>query len=130
MKKERPLALPGPRPVRELPCYLYIMATIGKAGDCSPVKIGIASNPEKRLASIKTACPSPIRMQTFFGPMDRELARAIEREVHSFSAKRRLHGEWFDFEPSEAVHYVKAVIRVILTEETASQVLGEYEAYP
>lgn len=127
---ERPLSAPGPRDIRKVPCYIYILATIGKAGDCSPVKIGIASNPEKRLASIQTACPNPIRMQTFIGPMDRELARAIEREVHSFSAKRRLHGEWFDFEPAEAVHYVRAVIRTILTEETASRILGEMSEHP
>lgn len=128
---KEPLLATCAHPSRTQPCYLYIMSTVGKAGDCSPVKIGIASNPEKRLASIQTACPNPIRMETFFGPMDRELARAIEREVHSFSAKRRLHGEWFDFEPAEAVHYVAAVIRVILSEDTAEEILGDYrEARP
>ena len=75
--KEQPLSAPGPRPVKDVPCYIYILSTIGKAGDCSPVKIGIASNPEKRLASIQTACPNPIRMQTFFGPMDRARQRQV-----------------------------------------------------
>lgn len=112
-------------PTRKAPCYLYIMATIGKAGDCSPVKIGIASDPEKRLLSIQTACPNPIRMQTFFGPMDRDLARALEREVHHFAKKKKLHGEWFDYDPAEAVGLVEDVIRVLLTQETADEILGE-----
>lgn len=128
--KEQPLSAPGPRPVKDQPCFIYVLATIGKAGNCSPVKIGIASNPEKRLASIQTACPNPIRLQTFFGPMDRDLARAIEHEVHHYSAKRKLHGEWFDHDPAEAVGLVEDVIRMLLTQDTAAAILGEQSAHP
>lgn len=128
--KEQPISGPGPRPVKDLPCYIYVMATIGKAGNCSPVKIGIATDPDKRLASIQTACPNPIRMQTFFGPMHRDLARAIEREVHHLSARRKLHGEWFDHDPAEAAGLVEDAIRVLLSQETAAEILGDYGQHP
>jgi hypothetical protein len=128
--KEQPLSAPGPRALQDQPCFIYVLATIGKAGNCSPVKIGIASNPEKRLASIQTACPNPIRVQTFFGPMDRGLARAIEQEVHKFSAKRKLHGEWFDHDPAEAAGLVEDVIRLLLSRDTAAEILGDYSEHP
>lgn len=128
--KEQPLSMPGPRRVSDRPCYIYILATIGKAGNCSPVKIGIASDPAKRLASIQTACPNPIRVQTFFGPMHRDIARYIEQQAHLLSAKRKLHGEWFDHDPAEAAGLVEDLIRELLSRDTADEILGDLREYP
>lgn len=123
--KEQPLSLPGPRPRSELPSFVYVLATIGAAGNCSPVKIGLATNPERRLASIQTACPSPIRIETYFGPMHREIARYIEQQAHRLYAKHKLHGEWFDVPPLEAAGLVEDLIREILSGDRADEILGE-----
>lgn len=116
--------MPGPQPVANRPCFIYVLATIGKAGDCSPVKIGIASDPAKRMASIQTACPHPIRMQTFFGPMHRDYARYIEREAHRLYGRIKLHGEWFDVSPGVAVETIEGLIRVICSREMVDEILG------
>jgi hypothetical protein len=102
-------------------CYIYVLATIGSAGDCSPIKIGIAGNPAKRLAIIRTACPNPLRMQMFFGPMHRDYARYIEKEVHSLYQKYRLHGEWFDVTPKNAIDLISDVITVICTRDMVDE---------
>jgi hypothetical protein len=128
--KEQPLSAPGPRRVADVPCYIYILATIGKSGDCSPVKIGIASDPIKRLASIQTSCPNPIRMQTFFGQMHRDYARHIEREAHNLYKRKKLHGEWFDASPGDAVGLIADLIEVICTRDMADEILRNSDGHP
>ena len=73
------------------PCWLYI---IGKPE--GPIKIGISSNPEKRLAQIQTSCPIKVRLLFKQALISRQVARDRERGLHdTFECFGRC-GEWID----------------------------------
>jgi hypothetical protein len=64
-----------------------------QAGD-GPIKIGVATNPKRRLAVLQTANPHPLKLlATKAGGAWREI------EYHSRFAAHRLQGEWFSPHP-------------------------------
>ena len=78
-----------PTPKRYSPrckSYVYFALSAGM------VKIGISSNPKKRLESLSTGSAAPIRI---IKKIDGD-AR-LERELHNRFAGLRSHGEWFFF---------------------------------
>jgi predicted GIY-YIG superfamily endonuclease len=82
--------------------YVYIIAK--KDGDklVSPVKVGIADDPEKRLKQLRTSCPFPLALVCCFACDTRDEALIMERKYRSYKLVKRLHGEWFDMEPRHA----------------------------
>lgn len=72
---------------------------IGAQGS-STVKIGRTTDLAKRFATIRCMSPIPLKI-LWTHPGGKEL----ETRLHRHFAKRRLHGEWFEFEgdPVEAV---------------------------
>ena len=54
------------------------------------VKIGVAVDPEVRLASLQTAAPAKLKLEATLEGSHNE-----ERSFHARFAKCRLHGEWF-----------------------------------
>lgn len=74
--------------------YVYFV----QAGDIGPVKIGVASNPKKRLAQMQTSCPVPLRLLFFEDMRRRERAFEVEAILHHALAASRQHGEWFRFD--------------------------------
>lgn len=79
---------------------------IGAAGFA--VKIGIATDPERRLKEIQTGSPERLRIYAFV-ELASGLARAVERECHAQLDHLRKNGEWFDIEWREAVDLVRRV---------------------
>lgn len=70
-------------------CWVYFIGC-EKHG----IKIGVATNVEKRLATLRSCCPISLKvMATRPGGIDRE------RAYHKQFAEHRLHGEWFDPHP-------------------------------
>lgn len=69
------------------------------------VKIGWAVQPERRLKSIQTGNPTPLRV---LGAFVEE--RAAEGELHATFQARRLSGEWFDFTGTDSVHCVSEAL--------------------
>lgn len=73
-------------PPSATPVSLYAI----QAGEDGPVKIGIASKPWERIATLQTASPVRLRgLAAWRGSMDEE------RAIHKLFAEDRLEGEWF-----------------------------------
>jgi len=61
-----------------------------RAGQSGPIKIGVASDPQKRAVSISTASFMPVEL---LATMDGD--HNVERSLHQRFKKDRLNGEWF-----------------------------------
>ena len=59
-------------------------------------KIGISKDPFRRRDALQSANPKQLTLHVFFGPLSREGAMSIEKDIHQRLAKRRIRGEWFD----------------------------------
>lgn len=64
---------------------------IGAGG--GPYKVGVATNPAKRLKDMQTGSPAPLGIQHEIAGVD---AYAVEALAHEMLTEHRLHGEWFD----------------------------------
>jgi hypothetical protein len=95
--------------------WVYVFARKGPSGLTAPVKVGISNNVKSRLATIQTACPYPIDLAYVFECPDRDIAREIEKSFHAVKKDYRTHGEWFDFEPIEAIHILCIAFRAALS---------------
>ncbi|NIA72299.1 hypothetical protein HBA54_27285 [Pelagibius litoralis] len=62
-----------------------------QAGDAGPIKIGFASDVEKRLAGLQTGNPEPIRLLNIVP----DGTRSLEARIHAKFGEHRLRGEWF-----------------------------------
>jgi predicted GIY-YIG superfamily endonuclease len=60
------------------------------------IKVGMAKNPEKRLANMQTSIPKSLRLLAAIPLPDRKSARALERELHDLFKDERIRGEWFN----------------------------------
>ena len=66
--------------------YVYFI----QQGDNGPIKIGYSAEPEKRLQTLSTASPYPLRiLKTLKG------GKSLEQELHIRFADHQLEGEWF-----------------------------------
>ena len=83
---------------------LYLICGHGRENEpLRPVKIGIAANPESRIASLQTGSPRPLKILTYFDTPNREIAKKFESAFHKHYEAQRLAGEWFDIDPIEAL---------------------------
>jgi predicted GIY-YIG superfamily endonuclease len=62
---------------------------------CGSIKIGVSSDPEKRLKTMQTGTSKQLRLLISVPFESRSEAFAIERELHSKYAHLRTRGEWF-----------------------------------
>lgn len=100
-------------------CFVYIVAPVGKPGPC---KVGISDNPDKRVASLSTGSPVPLRVAEVFSFSSRDAAAAMEQRFHASYAAWRLNGEWFDIEFDDANYW--------LFENTVAIEKGSYGEVP
>ena len=66
-----------------------------------PIKVGVATYPKKRLATLRTAAPFPLSLAHVQEVEDAK-AYAIERAAHALLGETRLHGEWFSASVEDA----------------------------
>lgn len=78
------------------PVHVYV------ATDGQRTKIGVASNPQRRMSGLRTAAPmvTLVHARQFD---TRSTAIATERALHTKFAGKRVAGEWFAIDPAEAV---------------------------
>lgn len=88
-----------PEYTRHAPASVYVIGA-GKL-----VKVGVATNPVGRLASLKTANPL-IEGILFTTPLMRD-AYYVESKAHDVLAKHHVSGEWFKCSPEKAIRVVK-----------------------
>ena len=73
-------------------------------------KIGLATDPQARLAALKTASPFPLALHAAVAVPFGE-AHAVEARAHTALASSRGAGEWFNVTPAEAIAAVKVAAR-------------------
>lgn len=83
-------------------CYVYIITHAFDDGERGPVKIGVASDPTKRLKALQTGNPHPLNLYRSYAIPDRSIALEIEEAFHTVNDGLRLIGEWFNIEPQAA----------------------------
>lgn len=90
------------------------------------VKIGIAAKVSARVEHRQLAGPMPIEVAFERQFQTRTNARLVERSLHARFGAQRLHGEWFDMAPGDAIAALQAA------EETAQPVTipGRLKATP
>jgi len=80
---------------------------IGRRG--GPCKVGVSTDPMKRLASVQTGCAIPVEVWGYCTFSSRFVARRFERAAHKAMSERRMSGEWFNVEPEEAIRAIESV---------------------
>lgn len=95
-------------------CHIYVIAHIKGNRPLAPIKVGISSSPEARLATLQTANPKPLVLLATFAVPTRAIAKAIEAAFHSVQADFRMSGEWFDLPPIRAVEAMCSNMRSAL----------------
>jgi len=86
------------------PGGIYIIASPN-----GPVKIGVTTNPMRRLAHLQQSTPN--KLDLLFYMKCREIhATTAERVVHYLLSAKRLKGEWFAVTPE---HAIAAIFRVL-----------------
>lgn len=73
------------------------------------VKIGIAADPKRRLASLQTGNQGSLIIRGLYVVASRRQAAKIEQRVHSILDGRRTRGEWFRASAKEAAATIEAV---------------------
>lgn len=84
------------------PCYIYFILNY----DSQAVKIGIAKNVKRRLASLQTSSPSELELLSTIKTKSVNNARKIEKSLHEKFDKNRIRGEWFKANV-ELLDYIK-----------------------
>ncbi len=81
-------------------CSIYVVAPV----DGWPCKVGISTNPMKRVSSLQTACWKQLEVAWcgFLGTVKQ--AAALESRAHKSLTEQSLwlHGEWFDLRVTDA----------------------------
>ena len=73
------------------------------------IKVGIARDPWKRLATLQTANPGKLKIERLWGPFPREKAFEVEHAIHDFLSEDWTNGEWFNVPADDVTFAVFAV---------------------
>jgi hypothetical protein len=112
------LAFPGGKRATALrserDCCVYIIARNAAGAPATPIKVGIADNPSRRLKNLQTAAPFDLMMVHYFPMPSREVARFVEGAFHSTQANRNIRGEWFEINFVQVMQLMCLNIRAVL----------------
>ncbi len=81
----------------------------------NPVKVGIAKNPEKRMADIQTSNFVSLRMHRFWWMPGKPVTARIECAFKCHFQPQNVRGEWFDLSLSTAEAFIETSIRCLGT---------------
>lgn len=94
------------------PCHVYLICSDVDGDLYGPCKVGITDAPESRLKQVQTGSPQKLTIAFDFRVWDRKFARRIEAAFHACFVDDRLHGEWFDMPPIEALRGLVDVFKM------------------
>lgn len=95
-------------------CYTYVAAVVRDGRPRSPTKVGVSANPWARVHDMQTGSPLPLTVLHAMWFPTREEALEYEHLFHVQNDSCRLHGEWFEIEPWEALNCLVETIDVWL----------------
>jgi hypothetical protein len=102
--------------------FIYVVR-----GDHNLVKIGVSTNPNARLAQLRTASAFPIDFS--YLAVTPGTGFDIEQGAHAMLASHRCNGEWFDVQPEIAVAAIAGAAHKLnqpllpVTADVAEQIL-------
>jgi hypothetical protein len=76
------------------------------------IKIGISFNPDGRLRGLQTANGEKLKL-IYVEPLQKGLARFVERSAHHILSHKRVEGEWFNASTDEAIYVVKTATWIV-----------------
>lgn len=82
--------------------------------------MGISRNPDKRISDLQGANPFPLILWLIIDPVERGIARQVERHFHMQFNHLRMRGEWFDFRDHSELPSTLFV-------NSASEILADFE---
>lgn len=71
--------------------YVYFV----RAGNKGAIKIGVAANIERRMATMQTGNAFKLNLMARIPCDNRLQAQELEKRIHSFFKRQRIRGEWF-----------------------------------
>jgi hypothetical protein len=74
--------------------YVYF---IRSCGGTSMIKIGKATDPERRLAELQTGSPFKLKLLAKFICRSEKHALHVESILHNYCKRWRIRGEWFEY---------------------------------
>jgi predicted GIY-YIG superfamily endonuclease len=86
--------------------HIYVIQAEG-----GPAKIGIASNPARRIREMQTGHFARLTVAYSSSPFRSMDAEDVERRVHQILAEKRLCGEWFSVSVEEATDAINRAAR-------------------
>lgn len=89
-------------------CYVYII----EQSETGHIKIGIAEDVEKRLRTLKTGSPLPLKIAKAIPCASRDMAQGVENFLHKRYEKQWTSGEWFRMSSSEAIADLELAVQV------------------
>lgn len=84
------------------------------------MKIGIASDPQKRLAALRTGTPFRLSLAHVEAIGEDLRAVSVERAAHAILSASRAHGEWFSVTAEEAIDAVRRATADLRTRVTGT----------
>jgi hypothetical protein len=89
---------------KQMTAYVYFIEESDSYKKPKPVKIGLASDPQKRLANLQVGNSCELKLVLSLPCKDPDEAGKLERSLHWIAGKRftRIRGEWFQINGSYA----------------------------
>ena len=87
-------------------CYVYVIEC--KSTKPYPVKIGVATSPEKRIIELQTGNPYPLKLLASIPFDSKKFAYEFESFVHRGNKRSAIGGEWFDSKKIDLNRSVRA----------------------
>ena len=101
--------------------YVYFV----RAGNKGAIKIGVAANIERRMATMQTGNAFKLNLMARIPCDNRLQAQELEKRIHSFFKRQRIRGEWFQGN----IDFRKLNEQVVDLDETASALNRETGSY-
>lgn len=76
----------------------------------SPIKIGISTDPQRRLVAIQAENPTTLELHASWWVAGYPIAVLVERNFKGTHRVHNIRGEWFDMEPKEAIEWISQEI--------------------
>ena len=99
-ERDAKVITPGKRTIRldkqtaKPPCYVYFVFN----RDSKAIKIGIAKNVRRRLASLQTSSAAKLELLGSIKAQGTKATRKLELELHQKFDRLQIRGEWFEAE--------------------------------
>lgn len=79
--------------------FVYVISEVGGPF----LKVGIARNPDARMANLQTANARKLILQKAFDYPTRAIATVVEQKIHELLAPHHVSGEWFSCHVDDAM---------------------------